>query len=81
MVVLKRLSRAVRDGDRIYALIRGSATNNDGRKASLTAPNPMAQEAVLRAAYRDARVDPAEVGTVMGVEEEVLNVLTHAPLC
>src|SRR5262249_48604003 len=39
IVVLKRLSQAQQDGDRILALIRGSAVNHDGRSASLTAPN------------------------------------------
>ena len=61
MVVLKRLSRAVADGDRVYAVIRGSAVNHDGKTTSLTAPNPLAQEAVLRAAYRDAKISPSQV--------------------
>ncbi|MDB4948136.1 MAG: polyketide synthase, partial [Gemmatimonadetes bacterium] len=61
VVVLKRLSRAVADGDRIYCLVRGSAMNNDGPSNGLTAPNPLAQEAVLRDAYRRAGVDPARV--------------------
>ncbi|HYR11832.1 MAG TPA: acyltransferase domain-containing protein, partial [Longimicrobium sp.] len=61
VVVLKRLSRAVADGDRIYCVVRGSAMNNDGPSNGLTAPNPLAQEAVLRDAYRRAGVDPARV--------------------
>ncbi|HEX6745678.1 MAG TPA: aminotransferase class III-fold pyridoxal phosphate-dependent enzyme [Longimicrobium sp.] len=61
VVVLKRLSRAIADGDRIYCVIRGSAMNNDGPSNGLTAPNPLAQEAVLRDAYRRAGVDPARV--------------------
>ncbi len=61
MVVLKRLSRAIADGDRVYAVIRGSAVNHDGKTASMTAPNPVAQEAVLRAAYLDAKINPSEV--------------------
>ena len=61
MVVLKRLSRAIADGDRVYAVIRGAAVNHDGKTTSLTAPNPLAQEAVLRAAYRDAKISPSEV--------------------
>ena len=61
MVVLKRLSRALADGDRVYCVIRGSAVNHDGRTTSLTAPNPLAQEAVLRAAYRDAKIPPSQV--------------------
>jgi len=50
IVVLKRLADAEADGDRILALIRGSATNQDGRSSGLTAPNGPAQEAVIRAA-------------------------------
>lgn len=60
-MVLKRLSRALADGDRVYAVIRGSAVNHDGKTTSLTAPNPLAQEAVLRAAYRDAKISPSQV--------------------
>ena len=64
VVVLKPLARAREDGDRIYALCLGSAVNQDGRSNGLTAPNPAAQEAVLRAAYRDAGVAPGQVGYV-----------------
>jgi polyketide synthase 12 len=74
LVVLKPLSRAIADGDRIYCLIRGSASNNDGFSNGLTAPNPKAQEAVLRAALANARVDPGSIhyvethgpGTILG---------------
>ena len=58
VVVLKPLSRALADGDPIYAVIRGSAVNQDGRSNGLMAPNPHAQEAVLREAYRSAEVSP-----------------------
>ncbi|MFY0577468.1 polyketide synthase [Cystobacter fuscus] len=61
MIVLKPLSKALEDGDSIYALIRGGAVNQDGRSNGLTAPNPAAQEAVLRAAYADAGVPPSRV--------------------
>ncbi|GAA2591427.1 hypothetical protein GCM10009863_00500 [Streptomyces axinellae] len=64
VVVLKRLSRAVADGDRIYCTLIGSAVNNDGFSNGLTAPNPVAQEDVVRAACADAGVDPAEVDFV-----------------
>ncbi|WP_437775825.1 acyltransferase domain-containing protein [Sorangium sp. So ce1097] len=74
VVVLKPLSRAIRDGDPIYCVIRGSAVNNDGASNGLTAPSPAAQEALLRAAYARAGVDPAAVhyveahgtGTLLG---------------
>ncbi len=61
LVVLKPLSRALADGDPIYAVIRGSAVNQDGRSNGLMAPNPLAQEAVLREAYRRAAVSPGQV--------------------
>jgi acyl transferase domain-containing protein/acyl carrier protein len=64
MVVLKRLSDAVADGDRILAVIRGSAVNQDGRSSGMTAPNGMAQEALIRAALAQARVRPEEIGYV-----------------
>lgn len=60
-VVLKPLASAVADGDRIYAVVLGSAVNHDGRTNGLTAPSVNAQEDVLRAAAHDAGVDPADV--------------------
>ncbi len=64
VIVLKPLSRALADSDRVYAVVLGGAVNQDGRTNGLTAPNRPAQEAVLRAAYRAAGVDPAEVAYV-----------------
>ncbi|WP_083883632.1 polyketide synthase Pks13 [Nocardia higoensis] len=61
LVVLKRLADAERDGDRVLAVIKGSAVNNDGRSNGLFAPNPDAQAEVLRRAYRDAGINPATV--------------------
>ena len=61
MLVLKRLIDAEADGDPVLAVIRGTASNQDGRSNGLTAPNGVAQEAVLRAALEDARVTPQEV--------------------
>jgi acyl transferase domain-containing protein/NADPH:quinone reductase-like Zn-dependent oxidoreductase/aryl carrier-like protein len=61
MVVLKPLSRAVADGDRVYAVIRGTAMNQDGRTHGMTVPSQEAQEALLREACRDAGVAPAEI--------------------
>ncbi len=79
VVILKSLSRARRDGDRVYAVVMGSAVTQDGRTNGLTAPNQLAQEEVLRCAYADARVDPAAVtcvevhgtGTALGDPIEV----------
>ena len=64
VVVLKRLSDAVRDGDRIHAVIRGSAVNQDGRSSGLTAPNGAAQRAVLRRALQVSGVAPGQVGYI-----------------
>ncbi len=64
VAVLKRLSDALRDGDRVLAVVRGSAVNQDGRSNGLMAPNPAAQVAVLRTAYAAAGVEPRHVDYV-----------------
>ncbi|MEV0296266.1 SDR family NAD(P)-dependent oxidoreductase [Nocardia sp. NPDC050710] len=64
VVVLKRLSRAIADGDEIHALIRGSSVNHDGRSMGLTAPNPVAQRELLLEALADAGCDAARIGYV-----------------
>jgi acyl transferase domain-containing protein len=61
IVVLKPLNQALADGDPIYAVIRGSATNQDGRTNGLMAPSPQSQEAVLTEAYRRAELSPGLV--------------------
>jgi acyl transferase domain-containing protein/acyl carrier protein len=78
-IILKRKADAVRDGDKIYASIKGSAVMQDGRSASLTAPNGVAQEQLLRAALKDAGVEAKDVrfveahgtGTKLGDPVEV----------
>ncbi|MEU9443028.1 beta-ketoacyl synthase N-terminal-like domain-containing protein, partial [Streptomyces sp. NPDC048304] len=82
VIVLRRLSDALAAGDRVYAVIRGTAVNNDGASNGLTAPNPGAQADVLRAAWQDAGIDPKDVsyveahgtGTLLGdpIEAEAL---------
>ena len=64
LVVLKRLADAVSDGDRVLAVIRGSAVNHDGRSNGLTAPSGRAQEAVIRQALSSAGIRPDQVGYV-----------------
>ncbi|WP_367127946.1 SDR family NAD(P)-dependent oxidoreductase [Saccharothrix sp. HUAS TT1] len=61
VLVLKPLRAALADGDDVYAVIRGSAVNNDGATPGLTVPRPAAQAAVVRAAQRRAGVDPSAV--------------------
>ncbi len=78
-VVLKRVSDAERDGDRIYAVIRGIGSSSDGRNRSLTAPHPPGQVTALKRAYADGGVDPACVtlieahgtGTALGDRSEI----------
>lgn len=61
VVVLKRLSDALRDGDRVRAVIAGSGMFQDGRSDGMMAPNGAAQEAMLRSIYQHAGIDPATV--------------------
>ena len=61
MVVLKRLSDAEADGDRIWAVIRGAAVNQNGASAGPTVPNGPAQERVIEEALSQAGVEPADV--------------------
>ncbi|HEX6524789.1 MAG TPA: SDR family NAD(P)-dependent oxidoreductase [Streptosporangiaceae bacterium] len=63
-VVLKRLADAERDGDRIYAVIKGVAGSSDGRSLGLTAPRPEGQRRALDRAYAMAGVPPASVGLI-----------------
>jgi len=61
-VVVKRLSDAERDGDRIYAVIRGIGFSSDGRNRSMTAPYPKGQRRAMLRAYRDGGVSPKSIG-------------------
>ena len=64
VVVLKRLTDAVRDGDRVFAVVRGSAVNQDGRSNGLTAPNTIAQYDVISRALRSADVTAGSVNFI-----------------
>ena len=64
VVVLKRLTDAVRDGDRVLAVVRGSAINQDGRSNGLTAPNTIAQCDVISRALRSADVTAGSVNFI-----------------
>ena len=62
LIMLKRLSDAMEDGNPIYAVIRGGAVNNDGNSSGfLATPSQTGQEQMLRLAYQDADVDPRTV--------------------
>ncbi|MFF0728295.1 ACP S-malonyltransferase [Streptomyces sp. NPDC004134] len=63
-VLLKPLDRALADGDRIHAVIKGSAVNSDGRTYGYGVPNPVAQAELVRAALADAGVDAGSIGYV-----------------
>src|ERR1700684_2874223 len=87
---MKPLSRAVADGDPIYAVIRGSAMNNDGRSSGLlVSPSREGQEALLRGAFANANIDPSTMdyieahgtGTLVGdpVEIETIGRVVDAP--
>ena len=62
VIVIKRLEDAVRDGDHIRAVIRGSAINQDGASGGLTVPNGVAQQRVITDALKRAGVAPSDVG-------------------
>lgn len=64
VLVLKRLSDAIEHGDRIFAVIRSTATNQDGRTSGITAPNALSQQAVIRTALAQAGLQPAQVDYV-----------------
>lgn len=61
IVVLKRLTDAIQAGDRIFAVIRGTAVNQDGRTSGITAPNSVSQQAAIRAALSSAGISPEAV--------------------
>jgi acyl transferase domain-containing protein/acyl-CoA synthetase (AMP-forming)/AMP-acid ligase II/acyl carrier protein len=64
VIVLKRLSRARADGDRVYALVVGSSVNHDGRSNGLMAPSGIAQQEVVRRALAAARIRPGDLDYV-----------------
>jgi acyl transferase domain-containing protein/acyl carrier protein len=64
IVILKRLSEALADNDRVYALIKGSAVNHGGRSSSLTSPNSNSQSELLVCAYKKAGFSPESIGII-----------------
>lgn len=66
ILVLKRLAEAQKDGDRIYAVVRGTGVSSDGRSSSLMNPAVEGQVLSLRRAWEESRLDPRQVGLVEG---------------
>jgi acyl transferase domain-containing protein/acyl carrier protein len=64
VVVLKRLSQALAEGDTILGVVRGSMVNQDGRSSGFSAPNGPSQQQVIRQAHARAGVQPAQVGYI-----------------
>lgn len=83
--VVKDLDAALRDGDNIHAVIKGSAINNDGASNGITAPDAKAQEAVISKAWKESGIDPETIsyfeahgtGTILGDPIEIKG-LTNA---
>ncbi|MGA6947301.1 MAG: polyketide synthase, partial [Solirubrobacterales bacterium] len=66
LFVVKRLGDAVRDEDRIYAVVRGVGSSSDGKGKGITAPNPVGQRFAIERAWRNAGLSPAECTLVEG---------------
>ncbi|SNT43230.1 type I polyketide synthase [Rhodococcoides kyotonense] len=64
MVLLRPLADALRDGDRIYSVIRGSGVNQDGRTIAIPVPNPVSQRSLAERVCAEAGIDPSQVGYV-----------------
>ena len=62
--LLKRLADAERDGDRVYAVVRGLGGSSDGKGKGITAPNPIGQQLAVARAWQNAGLDPATAGLV-----------------
>ena len=66
LFVVKRLADAVRDGDRIYAVVRGVGGASDGKGKGITAPNPVGQRFAVERGWHNAGLSPAECGLIEG---------------
>ncbi|MGA9858419.1 MAG: beta-ketoacyl synthase N-terminal-like domain-containing protein, partial [Solirubrobacteraceae bacterium] len=66
LFIVKRLAEAVRDEDRIYAVVRGVGSASDGKGKGITAPNPVGQRMAVQRAWENAGLSPAECGLIEG---------------
>ncbi|MBI4732161.1 MAG: acyltransferase domain-containing protein, partial [Chloroflexi bacterium] len=64
--LLKRLADAERDGDKVYAVIRGIGGSSDGKGKGITAPNPIGQQRAIERAWKNAGISPESVGLLEG---------------
>ena len=64
LIMLKPLHQALRDGDKVYGLVKGVAVNHGGKVATVTSPNPFAQARCVEMALRDAALTPAAIGYI-----------------
>ena len=64
--ILKRLADAERDGDKIYAVVRGVGASSDGKGKGITAPNPVGQKLAVERGWKNAGLSPATVGLIEG---------------
>ena len=62
----KRLTDAEKDGDKVYAVIRGIGGSSDGKGKGITAPNPIGQQRAIERAWKDAGFSPATAGYIEG---------------
>ncbi|MCB2298650.1 aminotransferase class III-fold pyridoxal phosphate-dependent enzyme [Clostridium tagluense] len=83
-IILKPLAKALNDRDNIYAVIKGSAINQDGATIGITAPNPIAQAEVIEKAWKNGKINPETVsyiethgtGTILGDPIEISGIQT-----
>jgi acyl transferase domain-containing protein/NAD(P)-dependent dehydrogenase (short-subunit alcohol dehydrogenase family)/acyl carrier protein len=66
VLMLKRLADAEREGDKIYAVVRGIGSSSDGKGKGITAPNPLGQTRAIERAWKNAGVTPASAGLIEG---------------
>ena len=77
-LVLKRVDDALRDGDIIRAVIRGSGVNQDGRTKGITVPNSEAQADLIEAVYSSAGLDPSTTGYFEAHVSNMIDIFLHS---